>query len=258
MKEKPFFTIITCTKNSGKFLMKNLDSVEKQKYKNYEQIIIDGESIDDTIKIVKLFSRQSSKIKLFSYPAKGISNAFNLGLKHSKGEYIIFINSDDYLYDKNVLKEVNAFLKKNNNFDWIYGKVNVIEEDGGRIGEFPRRKILQTSNRHLLNFVNFIPHQAVFMKKEVFDKFGNFDVTLKTNMDFDLWLRVASKTKWSFYNKLISNYTIHEGSASSSLKNRGQTLEEYLRVQKRHLNVIETVFARIVDIFIVGLNTTFR
>lgn len=92
---KPLFSIITCTYNSQKFIKKNLESVKAQIFMDYEQIIIEGQSSDKTVEIVKSFQKNNPKIKLFSYPAKGISDAFNKGIKHSKGKYLFFLNSDD-------------------------------------------------------------------------------------------------------------------------------------------------------------------
>ena len=143
--KQPFFSIITCTYNSEKFLEKNLESMKDQTFQYFEQIIIDGESTDNTVKIINEFSRNNSNIRLFSYPPKGISNAFNLGIKHSRGKYIMFLNSDDSLYDKNLLENIHKFLIKNSKLDWTYGKINVVEENGKSIGIFPKWKIFKIS-----------------------------------------------------------------------------------------------------------------
>lgn len=256
--EKPFFTIITCTINSEKFIKKNLNSVKNQTYKDFEQIIIDGKSSDKTIQIVKSFQKDNPCIKPYFYPPKGISDAFNKGIKHSQGKYIMFLNSDDSLYDKNVLKNVKEFLTKNPKSDWIYGKINVIEENGKSVGIFPSRKIFQISWKYLLKFINFIPHQAVFMRREVFEKFGKFDVSLETNMDYDFWLRIADKTKWIFYDKLISNYMIRKGSESSDITKKFENLDSLEVVQKRYLNYFEMITAKIINSLVMKINKTYR
>lgn len=255
---KPFFSIITCTYNSGKFLEKNLNSVKKQTFNDYEQIIIDGKSSDKTIQIVKSFQKNNSKIKIFSYPPKGISDAFNKGIQKSNGKYIFFLNSDDSFYDKNVLKNINEFLLQNPEYDWIYGMINVVEENGEKVGVFPNRKIFQTANKYLLKFFNFIPHQAVFMKGRVFKDFGTFDINLKTNMDTELWLRVAPKTNFGFIGRIITNYAIRKDGTSSNAKDKDINIKYLIIAQRKHLNYIELIFARIMDRFIATFNRSYR
>lgn len=156
------------------------------------------------------------------------------------------------------MNDVYKFLSQNPKVDWIYGKINVVEEDGSSVGVFPKWKIFQLSSSYLLKFVNFIPHQAVIMKKDVFDKFGDFDTRLKTGMDYDLWLRLAKNTKWSFCDRLISNYMIRKDSNSSSLKNKSRVLKDFEAVQKRYLNKPERIFAKIVNRIVARVNRTYR
>ena len=100
---KPYFSIITVVKNDEKNIKKTINSVLKQNYKNYEYLIIDGKSTDRTVDNIKRFK----KFKLVSNKDKGIYDAMNKGIKLSKGEVIVFINSGD-TFTKNALK----FVKK--------------------------------------------------------------------------------------------------------------------------------------------------
>jgi hypothetical protein len=96
------------------------------------------------------------------------------------------------------------------------------------------------------------------MKKSVFDKFSNFDVSLKTNMDYDFWLRVVSKTKWNFYDRIISNYMIKKGSSSSDSDKKKQNLYFLETVQKRYLNLFEMILAKIANRLVMIINKTYR
>ena len=90
---KPLISIITCVFNSEKYLQECFDSLYKQKYKNYEHIIIDGNSYDNSVKIIK---KNQKNIKFWlSEKDKGIYDAFNKGMKYAKGDIIGFLNSDD-------------------------------------------------------------------------------------------------------------------------------------------------------------------
>ena len=113
-------SIITVTKNSEKFLKDCILSVKKQSYKNYEHIIIDGNSTDKTIKIIKSFK---GKIKFYKNKNdKCLYHAMNLGIKKASGELIGILNSDD-IYFKNALEIVNSYFDKYKNLDFLFGSV---------------------------------------------------------------------------------------------------------------------------------------
>ena len=113
-------SIITVTKNSEKFLLQNILSVKSQKYKNFEHIIVDGNSKDKTIKIVKSFKRGIKLIK--NKNDKGLYHAMNVGIKNSSGDIIGILNSDD-IYFKNTLKIVNKYFNKYRYLDFLFGSV---------------------------------------------------------------------------------------------------------------------------------------
>lgn len=246
------FSIITCTYNSEVWLKKNIYSVNNQSYSDWEHIFIDGFSSDGTLSIIKDYQNLfPEKVKLFQFPPKGISNAMNEGVKKTNGDFLIHLHADDGFYDANVLRDVNRFLSSSD-FDWIYGKINVVDGGGENQGIFPTKKIWQNNyhnrlGKYLLKFYNYIPHQAVFIKKEVFDKFGYFDENLVSAMDPDLWFRIKNKTKWSFYDRIVSNFCMHSESQTANLKMKEKNKLNYSIVQRRYLNLLELFLTRIVN-----------
>ena len=257
------FSIITCTYNSAEYLQKNIDSVKNQTYQNFEHIFIDGFSSDATIEIIKKYQEEfPEKVKLFQFKPKGISDAMNRGAEESAGEYLIHLHSDDNFYANTVLQEVSDFIKIKDDPDWIYGKINVVEQNNESIGTFPEKKILQLGknyfSNYLLKFFNFIPHQAVFIKKEIFEKFGFFDEVLSSSMDYDLWLRLRKKTNWLFFDSIISNYKIRPDAQSSGKKNSAKNKNDLEIVQKSHLNFFELYISRAINEFIAKTNKTQR
>jgi len=251
-------SILTCTLNSVNYIQRNINSVKNQSYKNLEHILIDGYSQDGTYEKLLSSAKKDNRMKVYKFPARGVSDAFNKGISRCSGDYILFLNSDDYLYGKNVILSVVKFLNRNKDLDWIYGKINVVEIDGKRVGVFPKRKIFQIGSRTLLKYKNYIPHQAVFIKKEVFQKYGPFDESLKINMDTEYWLRVSNVTKWSFFDKIISNYTLRGDSLSTSKKLRGQNLKYLEMAQSKHLGLIERNLAKIANRIIETFNKMYR
>ncbi len=239
------FSIITTTYNSDKYLKENIESVRIQSNVDYEHIFIDGFSSDKTVEIIEEYKKENpEKIKLFQFEPKGISDAMNKGVEKASGEYIIHMNSDDSFFDGDVLSDVAEYLNKND-MDWIYGKANTIEDDGKYISIYPNKPFFHyhdsssIKGKYLMKLLTFVPHQAVFIKKSVFDKFGKFDEAITSKMDPDMWKRINYKTKWSFFDRVICNYRVREGAQSSDKKNYKENRKNLREIQKRHLNKLE-------------------
>jgi glycosyltransferase involved in cell wall biosynthesis len=230
---------------------KNIISVKNQSHDDWEHIFVDGFSDDRTVEIIKEYKNKvGDRVNLVQLIPRGISNAMNEGLKLATGDFIIHLHSDDSFYDKQVLLDVNNFLLKNK-VDWLYGKINVVGENGEEFGRFPKRKIWQLGGgilgRYLLIFFNFIPHQAVFIKKDVFEKVGFFDETINSAMDIDLWLRIKDKTRWVFFDKIISNYSLRVNSQSINPKNKRENVRNLDMVRKRYSNKFELIIIVLID-----------
>jgi|WetSurMetagenome_2_1015567.scaffolds.fasta_scaffold175605_2 glycosyltransferase involved in cell wall biosynthesis len=259
------FSIITCTKNSAKYLAENIASVKAQSLADYEQVFIDGFSTDGTAEMIKEYQAEfPDRVSFYQLPPKGISAAMNAGTARAKGEFVIHLHADDRFHDGEVLREVNDFLNQHQELDWIYGLANVIEEDGASVMVWPNKPWLHFHNyrsawgRWLVKMITFIPHQAVFIKKEILDKFGGFDETITSRMDPDLWMRLSDKTKWSFFKRVICDYRVRPGAQSSSLANLKQNMDNLLAVQKRYLTPPELLLARMLNQIRTWRNKTLR
>ena len=121
MKKKIKFSIITPVLNNEKYIKDNLYSLKKQTYKNFEHIIIDGGSKDNTLKIIK--KNKSHNTLIVSKKDKNLWAAINKGIKLSKGNIICILNSDDFFY-KDSLKIINNYFVKNKKLRYIFGAVN--------------------------------------------------------------------------------------------------------------------------------------
>ena len=180
MKKK--ISIITVTKNSEQYLEKNILSVSKQKYKNYEHIIIDGKSTDRTIDII---SRHKKKIKYFiSEKDKGLYDAMNKGIKKSTGDIIGILNSDDVYYNE-TLDIVNKYFNKYKKLDFLFGSVNKYKL---LHGYYPQ-KIKWSFGFYSTHSIGF------FIKKEAHKKVGFYNIKYKYSADYDLFYRLIVKKK---------------------------------------------------------------
>ena len=173
-------SVITVTKNSEKFLHQNILSVKSQNYKNFEHIIVDGNSTDKTIKIINSHKKSIKFIK--NKNDKGLYHAMNVGIKKSSGDIIGILNSDD-IYFKNTLKIVNEYFNKHKNLDFLFGSVY-------------KHKLLHGFNPWKINFsFGFYSTHSVgfFIKRQAHDKIGLYNLNYKYSADYDLFLRMIKK-----------------------------------------------------------------
>ena len=120
-----FFTIITATFNSSRTIKRNINSVSDQSYRSFEQIFIDGGSVDNTKQII-INNSKNINYNFYDLPVKGIYNAFNIGLKLANGRYLIYLNSDDYFFDSDILYDVHKCILENKYPDLVYGDINYV------------------------------------------------------------------------------------------------------------------------------------
>src|SRR5882724_10379769 len=159
---RPLITIITPTYNAGKFIEKCIESVQAQTFKNFEHLILDGESVDDTVKLVQQYGQRFTTIKLKVEKDKGVFDAMNKGIGLAQANWLYFLGADDYLYDNDVLRKISEYLLKNE-AQLIYG--NVFFQNLHRLydKDFDIEKILKHN----------ICHQSVFYHVSVFKIIGS-------------------------------------------------------------------------------------
>lgn len=175
----PRVTVITPTLNSGKYLDACILSVAGQAYDNKEHLIIDSRSLDGTLEIIDSYSKIYKHIRSVCEKDQGIYDAMNKGIRMAQDGYILFLGSDDELYDVNVLSDIFTKLDMLN-YDIIYG--NVMFEKRKTVGnsEFTKERF----------FTNNIPHQAIFCRRETYLKdLGWFDLKYKLWADYEMNLR---------------------------------------------------------------------
>ncbi len=243
------FSIITCTYNSEEYLQQNINSVKNQTFRDFEHVFIDGFSTDGTVKMIKKYRQEfPDKVKFFQFPAKGIGNAMNKGINKSLGKYIIHLHSDDSFFDNNVLENVSNFITKKNNPDWIYGKAKFININTKNFRIIPHRKIYQKTYFWLLLLTNYIPHQTVFLKKSVFEKYGLFNQKYKNSMDYELWIRLTSKKiNALFIDLVICNFSVRKNSQSSIGKYNNEHIDIYNTYIKNYFILKFLIFLYILN-----------
>ena len=181
-KNLPLVSIITVVLNNKKFLKQSINSVLKQKYKNYELIIIDGQSTDGTIDILK---KNNSKIDLWiSEKDMGIYDAMNKGIKLSRGSIISILNSDD-IYYKNALKIATNYFNRYKYIDFLFGSVIKYKLLYG----YKPWKIYWSFGFYSTHSIGF------FIRKKAQKKVGYYSTKYKYSGDYDFFYRMIVKYK---------------------------------------------------------------
>lgn len=198
-------SVITVCKNAQNSIEKTIKSVLNQKYKNVEYIILDGNSSDNTIDIIKKYSKKN-RIKFVSEEDDGIYYAMNKGIDLCSGSYVIYMNSGDCFYNNKVLGEINFEGRP----DAIYGNVVrhyensiVYERYAGRHTLFP-----------MILLGRMPSHQSILMKRELLQKY-RFDESYRICADYDLLLRcMRAKKKIRYIDMFISRVECVKGISS--------------------------------------------
>ncbi|MFZ2284911.1 MAG: glycosyltransferase family 2 protein [Lutibacter sp.] len=202
-------SIITVCYNSAATIEKTINSVAAQTYKNIEYIVVDGDSKDDTIAIIK--KHEGLIAKWVSEPDKGLYDAMNKGVALATGEIIGILNSDDTFYNNTVLEEVAKF-HSNNNIEASVGNIVQHKEDG----KIVRRYSAQNWKPEKLKIGFMPPHPSIFFKKELFNQFGGYNLGFKIGADYELITRFFLKNNISWKYSGITTTAMLVGGLSSS------------------------------------------
>ena len=177
---EPKISIITVCKNAENAIERTILSVVTQScfVENIEYLIIDGASTDKTTEIIKQYS-DKYPIKWISEPDSGIDNAMNKGIKLATGDYLLFLNAGDYLIHYNIIKSLMIFFKSGD-FDLIYGNILYTNP-------FSQYCSIYSVDSNILSSKFFyqenLPHQSIFYKRDLFEKFGGYEENFKILAD---------------------------------------------------------------------------
>lgn len=235
--DTPLISIVTVVFNGEKNLEETIKSIINQSYKNIEYIIIDGGSTDSTIDIIKKYEDKLSY--WISEKDNGISEAFNKGLKATKGDYVNFQGDGDGFVNDNVIE--NIFYDVNSQQDMlISSRIQRIDANGEVI--FTSKNIRNFNKKSLL-FSMSLPHQGLFTHRSYFNKYGLFDENYIYCMDYDHLLRA-----YKYFPKVITKDIISARWRADGIGNRKtlEILEEYDKSKRKNkvVNIILLLFIK--------------
>ena len=180
---RPAFSIISVTFNSRDFLEDTIKSVLSQDEVNLEYLIVDGGSTDGTVDVIKEYADKDCRIRWISEPDQGISDAFNKGIEHAKGEIIGILNSDD-IYCPGTLRAVADAWRADPNCDVVHGDLVRFTDDQ------PLFRLKPADIDRCIWHEMPLNHPATFVTRRAYEQVGTFDKSLRLAMDYDLVLRL--------------------------------------------------------------------
>jgi glycosyltransferase len=233
-------SIITSVYNNNKTIKDAIESVINQTYKNMEYIIVDAGSNDGTIEIVKSYE---NKINQFiSEKDKGIYDGLNKGIDLATGDVICFLHSDDLYASEDIITLVAKEFNNDLCLDGVYGDlVYTPKNDTDKILRYWKSKYFDNS---LLKQGWMPAHPTLFLKREVYEKYGNFDLDFKIAADYDFMLRVLkSGIKVKYLPKVLYKMRVG-GESNKSIKNIILKSKEDLKALK--INKVGGIFTLII------------
>jgi glycosyltransferase involved in cell wall biosynthesis len=239
-KEGPILSVITVVYNNVDHVERTLLSVLNQTYPHIEYIVIDGASTDGTLQVIEKYKDRIAK--LISEPDKGIYDAMNKGLAVATGDYVLFMNSGDEIYDPETVANIFASA---DNADIYYGETEMLNDKGESLGQ-RRHKAPNKFTWRSFKYGMSISHQAIYIKRSLVEQ---YDPQYQLSADIDWIIRAAKKAKTIVnVNQYVAKYLV---GGMSKAKHR-QSLQERFDIMKRYYGLLPTVFNHFIITFNLG------
>lgn len=232
-------SIVIATYNMGEYLCGAIDSVLNQTYENIEVIVVDDGSSDSTSEVIKPYLSHP-QVSYFFQENSGQPKAKNKGIELAKGDFIAFCDADDLWCNDKLERQLPLFAKPGN-IGVVYSDIGELDENDQLVAEKSSRVECYSGNviRPLL-IKNFVPFGTAIVKRQCLDELGVFNENYPMGIDWDLWLRIA--TRYEFYHlpEVTYLYRVWDGQMSSNYQGRYQWAIAILEnFQQSHPNIVE-------------------
>ncbi|HEY1687064.1 MAG TPA: glycosyltransferase [Tepidisphaeraceae bacterium] len=209
----PKISVVTPTFNCGKYLRQCIESVLAQGYENFEHIIVDGASKDETVEILKSYPH----VKWISEPDSGEAEALNKALKMATGDIINWLNADDYYNGAEVFRTVVAEFARQSDCDVLVGKALIINEDDNVLGmRTPKQPLNLASLVRWFRDIHLY-QPSMFYTKKVAERVGPYRQDLFFSIDLEYWLRIAAAGfKYGYVDSALARARLVRSGAKSA------------------------------------------
>lgn len=230
--ESPLFSIITVTYNAEDTVGTTLDSVNRQTFRNFEHIIVDGASTDSTLAVVAGCPSDSRRV--ISEPDRGIYDAMNKGICMAKGEYLIFLNAGDAFHSADTLETIASVAREADTPGVIYGQTQIVDKDGKRIAD---RHLHAPANLTHKSFAKgmVVCHQAFIPLARIAPL---YDLRYRYSADYDWCIQCVQHSR---KNVLIDDYLIDYLQEGVTTANHKASLKERFKIMAYYYGTFPTI-----------------
>ncbi len=234
---EPTLSVITIVYNNAASIERTMLSVLNQSYSNIEYIIIDGASTDGTVNIIKKYEGRLAK--LISEKDKGIYDAMNKGLALATGDYVLFMNSGDEIYDTQTVEKIFATAE---NADIYYGETEMFDENWNSLGQ-RRHKAPENFTWKSFKYGMSISHQAIYIKRSLTEP---YNLTYHYSADIDWIIKIAKKATHVINTHLyVAKYLV---GGMSKQKHR-ESLKERFKIFSHYYGFLPNILNHVVIAF---------
>jgi glycosyltransferase involved in cell wall biosynthesis len=238
---KLFLSIITPVLNNEQFISKAIENYLSEATAETELIVMDGGSSDCTLEVIQSYAAKHKNIRWISEKDSGQSNAMNKGIQMAKGEYISFLNVDDF-YSEGTFRRVFDILKSSPQIDFLVGDCNVWDEHGALIFV---NKPSKTEKWHLLSGYHFpVNPTAYFYRKSIHQHVGFYKEDNHYNMDLEFLIQARMHYKFHYVTEIWGNFrmlpntkTVSEMASHLLEQRKRDLLEHYFKKSNSYLQL---------------------
>lgn len=222
----PAVSIVVATYNYGRFLGGALDSILGQTYRDFEVVVVDDGSSDDTESVVLPYLADP-RVAYHRTDHLGQPRAKNAGIRRARGSLVAFLDADD-LWEAEKLERQVALFRVDPGLGVAYSRRRLIDESGAELSyvqpRLHRGNVLAEMFRN-----NFVCFSSAVVRRELFDELGLFDESIPMSIDFDLWLRVASRYRFDYVDEPLVRYRVGHANLSRRVEERSKIALEIMR-----------------------------
>lgn len=219
-------SVVTPTYNRARFLPGAVASVLAQTYADFELIVVDDGSVDDTRKVLEPLM-DDPRVRYFYQENQGQSYARNQAIEQATGDFIAFLDSDD-LWDPSKLETQLAILEANPDVDIVHGDEAMIDEYG-RVSSLDNMRRYSGSITRYLLADNSVSITTALVRRRCFDEMGGFDTSVGVADDYELWLRFSAKYLFHYEPGIVASYRVMADQISSDKRRRFAANERIIR-----------------------------
>lgn len=227
-------SLITATYNSAETLRDTMLSVLRQTFKDIDYIIIDGNSKDDTMDIVKELEPEfEGRLRWVSEPDRGIYDAMNKGVRMAQGDIVGILNSDDFFASDDVLKKVDDAFTKNPTIEGVYADVRYV--DWNDTGKTVRMFSGKDFRREKLCWGKMPPHPSFYVRRECYDRYGLYSLDYPICADYDMFVKMIweGDIKTLYVDDVFVNMR-SGGTSSNGIGVHRKIMRERMRCVREH------------------------